>query len=84
MFIAGVVCIIGFSSAFRFFFGSANKMKGTAFFFSGVMCVLLFSPMLGMLVEMVGLYYLFRYAMPLPRRCSFGLCRFMPMSRVLL
>lgn len=60
LFISGVVCIIGVYNAFRFFFGSADKMKGTSFFLSGVMCVLLFSPMLGMLVELVGLYYLFR------------------------
>ena len=65
MFIAGVTCIIGFSSAFRFFFGSPDKIKGTSFFFGGVFCVLFFSPLLGMLVELVGLYYLFSGFLPM-------------------
>ena len=57
-FLAGIVLIIGFEKTFRFFF-QMHKLKGAAFFFGGILLVLIGWPIIGMLVEAYGSFLLF-------------------------
>ena len=50
--------MIGLERTFRFFF-QKHKLKGTCFFFVGMLVVLLGWPMVGMIVEMYGMFLLF-------------------------
>ena len=61
MFLAGVSLLIGLKNAGKFFFG-ANKIKASGLFFGGIVTVLLGWSIIGMLIESVGLFYLFRSA----------------------
>eukprot|EP00040_Diaphanoeca_grandis_P009457 m.48929 g.48929 ORF g.48929 m.48929 type:complete len:139 (-) comp20892_c0_seq2:99-515(-) len=63
LFVAGVSLMIGLSNTFTFFFG-AKKIKGSTFFFGGIFTVLIGWPVIGMLVESVGLFYLFARFIP--------------------
>eukprot|EP00035_Acanthoeca_spectabilis_P023343 m.448914 g.448914 ORF g.448914 m.448914 type:complete len:139 (+) comp19735_c0_seq1:94-510(+) len=63
MFIAGVSLLIGLQNAFYFFFQPA-RLKGSAFFFFGVILVLIKFAVIGMLVESVGLFFLFSGFIP--------------------
>eukprot|EP00045_Choanoeca_perplexa_P003407 m.30983 g.30983 ORF g.30983 m.30983 type:complete len:141 (-) comp12023_c0_seq2:2-424(-) len=65
LFLCGLALIIGLANTFNFFFQfTPSKMKGSSFFFSGILMVLWISPFLGMLLELVGLYYLFGAFLP--------------------
>eukprot|EP00037_Helgoeca_nana_P005287 m.50521 g.50521 ORF g.50521 m.50521 type:complete len:139 (+) comp16321_c1_seq1:99-515(+) len=63
MFITGVSLLIGLKNAFNFFFQAA-RLKGSAFFFTGVILVLLKFAVIGMLIESVGLFFLFSGFIP--------------------
>ncbi|KFP32095.1 Vesicle transport protein GOT1A, partial [Colius striatus] len=63
LFLFGLIFIIGFRRTFTFFF-QRTKMKGTSFFFGGVIIVLLRWPLLGMLLEAYGFINLFRSFFP--------------------
>ena len=58
LFLGGVVFIIGFERTYRFFF-QTHKLKGSAFFFGGILIVLIGWPIVGMLVECYGAFLLF-------------------------
>ncbi|EGD81132.1 vesicle transporter GOT1B [Salpingoeca rosetta] len=65
LFVAGLSCIIGLSNTFAFFFQpTPQKIKGSVCFFSGILMILWISSILGMLVETIGLYYLFSGFIP--------------------
>uniref|UniRef100_A0A8C5U6Z9 Golgi transport 1A n=1 Tax=Malurus cyaneus samueli TaxID=2593467 RepID=A0A8C5U6Z9_9PASS len=55
LFISGLVFIIGFRRTFTFFF-QRPKLKGTSFFFGGLLVVLMRWPILGMLLEARGVF----------------------------
>lgn len=59
LFLSGLVFIIGFRRTFTFFF-QRSKLKGTSFFFGGLIVVLMRWPILGMLLEAYGFISLFR------------------------
>ncbi|NXE26633.1 GOT1A protein, partial [Ardeotis kori] len=63
LFLSGLVFIIGFRRTFTFFF-QRPKLKGTSFFFGGVLIVLMRWPLLGMLLEGYGFVTLFRSVPP--------------------
>ncbi|XP_010183991.1 PREDICTED: vesicle transport protein GOT1A [Mesitornis unicolor] len=63
LFLSGLVFIIGFRRTFTFFF-QRPKLKGTSFFFGGVLIVLMRWPLLGMLLEAYGFITLFRSFFP--------------------
>lgn len=63
LFISGLAFVIGLERTFRFFF-QAHKIKATAFFFGGIIVVLIGWPMIGMLVETYGFFLLFRGFFP--------------------
>lgn len=63
MFITGVTLLIGLQNAFKFFF-QASRLKGSALFFSGVLMVLCKWAMIGMIIESVGLFFLFAGFIP--------------------
>ncbi|XP_031989121.1 vesicle transport protein GOT1A [Corvus hawaiiensis] len=58
LFLSGLVFIIGFRRTFTFFF-QRSKLKGTSFFFGGLIVVLMRWPILGMLLEGYGFISLF-------------------------
>ncbi|KFP05189.1 GOT1A protein, partial [Oreotrochilus melanogaster] len=58
LFLSGLVFIIGFRRTFTFFF-QRPKLKGSSFFFGGVLIVLMRWPLLGMLLEAYGFITLF-------------------------
>eukprot|EP00730_Choanoeca_flexa_P013010 TRINITY_DN4876_c0_g1_i2.p1 TRINITY_DN4876_c0_g1~~TRINITY_DN4876_c0_g1_i2.p1 ORF type:complete len:163 (+),score=8.46 TRINITY_DN4876_c0_g1_i2:121-609(+) len=65
LFLCGLSLIIGLANTFNFFFQfTPSKIKGSTCFFTGILIVLWLSPFLGMLVELVGLYYLFGAFLP--------------------
>ncbi|KAI9018407.1 Got1/Sft2-like family-domain-containing protein [Hyaloraphidium curvatum] len=59
LFLAGVTLVIGVASTVRFFFQRREKLRGTVFFFLGIILVFLKWPFIGMLVETVGFVNLF-------------------------
>ena len=61
LFLGGVIFIIGFERTYRFFF-QAHKLKGSVFFFGGILLVLIGWPIIGMLVECYGSFLLFGLA----------------------
>ncbi|XP_058711496.1 vesicle transport protein GOT1A isoform X2 [Poecile atricapillus] len=63
LFLSGLVFIIGFRRTFTFFF-QRSKLKGTSFFFGGLIVVLMRWPILGMLLEAYGFISLFRSFFP--------------------
>ncbi|NWV78619.1 GOT1A protein, partial [Dasyornis broadbenti] len=63
LFLSGLVFIIGFRRTFTFFF-QRQKLKGTSFFFGGLVVVLMRWPILGMLLEAYGFIALFRSFFP--------------------
>ncbi|EDQ92608.1 uncharacterized protein MONBRDRAFT_14085 [Monosiga brevicollis MX1] len=65
LFLAGLSLLIGVQNTFNFFFQfTPSKIKGSVCFFGGILLVLWLSPFLGMLLELVGLYYLFGDFLP--------------------
>eukprot|EP01147_Barroeca_monosierra_P011189 gene11188-3247_t len=65
LFIAGLACIVGLANAFAFFFQpTPHKIKGSVCFFSGILMILWVSSIVGMLLETVGLYFLFSGFLP--------------------
>ncbi len=58
LFMAGIVFIIGIQRAASFFF-QPQKAKGSAFFFGGILVVIIGWPIIGMLVETYGAFVLF-------------------------
>ena len=58
LFVAGIFFIIGLERTYRFFFQS-HKLKGTAFFFGGILLVLIGWAIIGMIVEAYGAFCLF-------------------------
>lgn len=63
MFLAGLSFIIGFTKTFSFFF-QWHKLKGTFAFFTGIIILLAGHPIIGVLIELVGFYLLFRSFLP--------------------
>ena len=57
-FVAGIFFIIGLERTYRFFF-QTHKLKGTAFFFGGILLVLIGWAIIGMIVEAYGAFCLF-------------------------
>ena len=84
LFLGGLYMIIGLERTVRFFFQS-YKLKGTAFFFGGVLLVLIGRSFIGMITEFYGFFLLFRFIFP---DCSneiyffkFNFCRgFIPIT----
>jgi len=62
MFVSGVSLLIGLNNAGKFFFGA--NLKSSAMFFGGIFIVLIGYSIIGMLVESVGLFYLFSGFIP--------------------
>ena len=58
LFLAGLAFIIGFERTFWFFF-QRHKLKGSSFFFTGTIVVLLGWPLIGMIIESYGFICLF-------------------------
>lgn len=63
LFITGICLIIGLERTIKFFFGPL-KLKGSLFFFGGVIIVLIGWPLIGMLVEIYGFIALFGGFLP--------------------
>ncbi|ELU01484.1 hypothetical protein CAPTEDRAFT_222856 [Capitella teleta] len=63
LFICGLAFVIGLERTFRFFF-QPHKLRGTGFFFGGIVIVLLGWPMVGMIIEMYGFFVLFSGFLP--------------------
>mmetsp|Transcript_2123 Transcript_2123/g.3066 ORF Transcript_2123/g.3066 Transcript_2123/m.3066 type:complete len:145 (-) Transcript_2123:191-625(-) len=59
LFVAGIMNIIGLWRTVRFFFGSPEKWWGTVMFLVGFALVLIRWPVIGMIVEVYGIYKLF-------------------------
>lgn len=59
----GIVVILGTKRAIMFF-STKGKWKGSAFFFSGFVIILMGWPMIGFLVEMYGAFVLFANFIP--------------------
>lgn len=62
-FLAGLSLIIGYKRIFGFFF-QKDKLHGSAFFFLGVLVVLLGYPLIGMLIETYGFVKIFGGFLP--------------------
>ncbi|KFD47753.1 hypothetical protein M514_11365 [Trichuris suis] len=58
LFISGLTFVIGIGRTLRFFF-QPHKLKGTMFFFTGIIVVLVGWPVVGMVVESYGFVALF-------------------------
>ncbi|XP_077994602.1 vesicle transport protein GOT1B-like [Glandiceps talaboti] len=63
LFLSGLGFIIGLERTFRFFF-QKHKLKGSTFFFGGILVVLVGWPLIGMIVELYGFFLLFRGFFP--------------------
>lgn len=63
MFLAGICFLIGFKKTFSFFF-QMEKMKGTLAFFTGIIILFSGHPIIGIMIELVGFYLLFRSFLP--------------------
>lgn len=63
LFLTGLTFIIGPKRTF-FFFVQWDKMKGTFAFFTGIFIVLSGHPVIGVAVEAVGFYLLFKSFIP--------------------
>ncbi|NXA97527.1 GOT1A protein, partial [Melanocharis versteri] len=63
LFLSGLVLVIGFWRTFTTFFQCSN-LRGTSFFFGGLIMVLMRWPVLGMLLEAYGFISLFRSSFP--------------------
>lgn len=63
MFLAGLSFIIGFFKTFSFFF-QVNRLKGSIAFFAGILVLLLGHPIVGVIIELVGFYMLFKGFLP--------------------
>lgn len=63
MFLAGLCFIIGFFKTFSFFF-QWNKLKGSLAFFTGIIVLLAGHPIIGVVIELVGFYLLFKGFVP--------------------
>lgn len=63
MFLTGLSFLIGFMKIFSFFF-QWHKLKGSIAFFSGIIVLLLGHPIVGVTIELVGFYLLFRGFLP--------------------
>ncbi|XP_077869519.1 vesicle transport protein GOT1B-like isoform X2 [Saccoglossus kowalevskii] len=63
LFLGGLGFIIGLERTFRFFFQS-HKIKGSAFFFGGILIVLVGWPLVGMIIETYGFFLLFKGFFP--------------------
>ncbi|GAB5363969.1 hypothetical protein AAMO2058_000929100 [Amorphochlora amoebiformis] len=59
LFVAGIMNIIGFWRTVKFFFGSPEKWWGTVMFMLGFVLVLIRWPVIGMCVELYGIFKLF-------------------------
>eukprot|EP00055_Hartaetosiga_balthica_P006294 m.19530 g.19530 ORF g.19530 m.19530 type:complete len:139 (-) comp5130_c0_seq1:207-623(-) len=60
LFVSGLSCIIGLGNTFTFFFqATPQKIKGSVLFFGGILTILWFSSIIGMLLEGAGLFFLF-------------------------
>ena len=72
MFVSGVSLLIGLNNAGKFFFGA--NLKSSALFFGGIFIVLIGYSIIGMLIESVGLFYLFRCVRACVRMVPLCLC----------
>lgn len=63
LFISGLIFVIGVERTLRFFFQS-HKLRATACFFAGMFIVLLGWPVVGMCVELYGMFLLFSGFVP--------------------
>ena len=63
MFLAGLSFIIGFMKTLSFFF-QRQKLKGSVAFFAGIMILLAGHPIIGVIIEFIGFYLLFRSFLP--------------------
>ncbi|XP_070568412.1 vesicle transport protein GOT1B-like [Ptychodera flava] len=63
LFLSGLGFIIGLERTFRFFF-QKHKLKGSSFFFGGILIVLIGWPLVGMIIELYGFFLLFRGFFP--------------------
>lgn len=63
MFLAGLCFIIGFLKTFSFFF-QWHKLKGSLAFFTGIIVLLAGHPIIGVTIELVGFYLLFKSFAP--------------------
>lgn len=63
MFLAGLSFIIGFLKTFSFFF-QRQKLKGSLAFFAGIIILLMGHPIIGVLIEFVGFWLLFKSFLP--------------------
>lgn len=78
MFLSGLCFIIGFIKTLSFFF-QWNKLKGSLAFFTGIFVLLAGHPIIGVMIELVGFYLLFKSFLP----TVFGyITSFIPFSSV--
>lgn len=63
MFLAGICFLIGFRKTFSFFF-QKEKAKGTLAFFTGIFILFSGHPIIGIIIELVGFYFLFKSFLP--------------------
>ncbi|CAG8437253.1 12181_t:CDS:2 [Funneliformis caledonium] len=71
LFLSGITLIIGFKKTIIFFFARKDKIRGTIFFFGGIiLLVFVKMPFLGMIVEFFGFLNLFGDFFPVIIRFS--------------
>lgn len=63
MFLAGLTFIMGFRKVLSFFF-RLERLKGSVAFFIGILILLLGHPLIGVAIELVGFYLLFKSYVP--------------------
>ena len=63
MFLAGLSFIIGFMKTLSFFF-QWHRLKGSIAFFTGIIILLAGHPIIGVVIEFMGFYLLFRSFLP--------------------
>ncbi|KAL7065989.1 Got1-like family protein [Cryptosporidium serpentis] len=62
-FVAGLSVVLGLNKLTRFFF-KPDKLKGTFFYFGGLAVIILKSTIIGFILQILGLFYLFNSFLP--------------------
>ncbi|KAH7650187.1 hypothetical protein RS030_4586 [Cryptosporidium xiaoi] len=62
-FVAGLTLLLGLSKVTRFFL-KPDKLRGTLFYFGGLFVIIVKSTIIGFIIQMFGLFYLFNSFLP--------------------